>query len=174
MRSRPWARLSAFAARKRARAHQHRRQSDAEHPLRSDAVAAGEPRAAMRRRTTGPGRCARPPTGRCCAGLKTGRWWWSPTAPAAPKLKARLMATGQEGTFGESGERFSPPWKTRRPTAASCWRAWILRPDTMPAWNRCWASARIWALPARCSRWLRSPFIRRSNSEGGDGRGGIG
>ncbi len=25
----------------------------------------------------------------------------------APKLKARLMATGQEGTFGESGERFS-------------------------------------------------------------------
>jgi len=26
---------------------------------------------------------------------------------AAPKLKARLMATGQEGTFGENGERFS-------------------------------------------------------------------
>ncbi|MGA9670864.1 MAG: hypothetical protein WBQ94_16760, partial [Terracidiphilus sp.] len=26
---------------------------------------------------------------------------------AAPKLKARLMATGQEGTFGESGERFA-------------------------------------------------------------------
>ncbi len=26
---------------------------------------------------------------------------------AAPKLKARLMATGQEGTFGESGERFT-------------------------------------------------------------------
>jgi hypothetical protein len=26
---------------------------------------------------------------------------------AVPKLKARLMATGQEGTFGESGERFS-------------------------------------------------------------------
>ncbi len=26
---------------------------------------------------------------------------------AAPKLKARLMATGQAGTFGESGERFS-------------------------------------------------------------------
>jgi len=26
---------------------------------------------------------------------------------AAPKLKARLMATGQDGTFGESGERFS-------------------------------------------------------------------
>ena len=26
---------------------------------------------------------------------------------AAPRLKARLMATGQEGTFGESGERFS-------------------------------------------------------------------
>ena len=26
---------------------------------------------------------------------------------ATPKLKARLMATGQEGTFGESGERFS-------------------------------------------------------------------
>jgi len=25
----------------------------------------------------------------------------------APRLKARLMATGQEGTFGESGERFS-------------------------------------------------------------------
>ena len=24
-----------------------------------------------------------------------------------PKLKARLMATGQEGTFGESGERFT-------------------------------------------------------------------
>ncbi|MGA2218230.1 MAG: carboxypeptidase-like regulatory domain-containing protein [Terracidiphilus sp.] len=26
---------------------------------------------------------------------------------AAPKLKARLMATGQEGSFGESGERYS-------------------------------------------------------------------
>ncbi|MGA3047616.1 MAG: carboxypeptidase-like regulatory domain-containing protein [Terracidiphilus sp.] len=26
---------------------------------------------------------------------------------SAPKLKARLMATGQEGTFGESGERFA-------------------------------------------------------------------
>jgi hypothetical protein len=26
---------------------------------------------------------------------------------ARPKLKARLMATGQEGTFGESGERFT-------------------------------------------------------------------
>jgi hypothetical protein len=26
---------------------------------------------------------------------------------ATPRLKARLMATGQEGTFGESGERFS-------------------------------------------------------------------
>jgi hypothetical protein len=26
---------------------------------------------------------------------------------AAPRLKARLMATGQEGTFGESGERFT-------------------------------------------------------------------
>jgi len=26
---------------------------------------------------------------------------------AVPRLKARLMATGQEGTFGESGERFS-------------------------------------------------------------------
>ena len=26
---------------------------------------------------------------------------------AAPKLKARLVATGQEGTFGENGERFS-------------------------------------------------------------------
>lgn len=26
---------------------------------------------------------------------------------AAPKLKARIMATGQEGTFGENGERFS-------------------------------------------------------------------
>jgi hypothetical protein len=26
---------------------------------------------------------------------------------AKPKLKARIMATGQEGTFGESGERFS-------------------------------------------------------------------
>jgi len=26
---------------------------------------------------------------------------------SAPKLKARLMATGQEGTFGEQGERFS-------------------------------------------------------------------
>src|ERR1700722_2855825 len=26
---------------------------------------------------------------------------------ASPKLKARLMATGQEGTFGENGERFS-------------------------------------------------------------------
>ena len=28
-------------------------------------------------------------------------------AGAKPKLKARLMATGQEGTFGESGERFT-------------------------------------------------------------------
>jgi hypothetical protein len=44
----------------------------------------------------------------------------------APKLKARLMATGQEGTFGESGERIRPRSKRRRPTAANCWRAWIL------------------------------------------------
>jgi hypothetical protein len=44
----------------------------------------------------------------CCAGWKTDRWWLSPTAPERrPRLKARLMATGQEGTFGESGERFS-------------------------------------------------------------------
>ena len=34
--------------------------------------------------TTGPGRCARLPTGRCCAGLKMGRWWWFPTAGALP------------------------------------------------------------------------------------------
>lgn len=31
----------------------------------------------------------------------------SDRAGAKPKLKARLMATGQEGTFGESGERFT-------------------------------------------------------------------
>ncbi len=31
----------------------------------------------------------------------------SDRAGAHPKLKARLMATGQEGTFGESGERFT-------------------------------------------------------------------
>ena len=31
----------------------------------------------------------------------------SDRAGARPKLKARLMATGQEGTFGESGERFT-------------------------------------------------------------------
>jgi hypothetical protein len=31
----------------------------------------------------------------------------SDSSGAPPKLKARLMATGQEGTFGESGERFS-------------------------------------------------------------------
>jgi hypothetical protein len=31
----------------------------------------------------------------------------SDRAGTRPKLKARLMATGQEGTFGESGERFS-------------------------------------------------------------------
>lgn len=31
----------------------------------------------------------------------------SEKAGAAPKLKARLMATGHEGTFGEDGERFS-------------------------------------------------------------------
>jgi len=31
----------------------------------------------------------------------------SDSAGARPKLMARLMATGQEGTFGESGERFS-------------------------------------------------------------------
>jgi hypothetical protein len=49
-----------------------------------------------------------PRTGRCCAGLRMGRWWWSHDGSgAAPKLKARLMATGQEGTFGESGERIT-------------------------------------------------------------------
>ncbi len=37
-----------------------------------------------------------------------GRWWWFPTAPALlRKLKARIMATGQAGSFGESGQRFS-------------------------------------------------------------------
>ncbi len=62
----------------------------------------------MPRRTTGPGPCARRPTAPCCAGSKMVRWWSSPMAPAThPRLKARLMATGQEGTFGESGERIS-------------------------------------------------------------------
>ncbi len=31
----------------------------------------------------------------------------------------------------------------------------------MAAWSRCWASARIWALPARCSRSPPSPLRRR-------------
>ena len=121
-----------------------------------------EPRAGDGSRTIGSGRCVRPRTVRCCAGSKMVRWSWFPTArAAAPKLKARLMATGQEGTFGESGERFSAAVKIRRPTAANCWRAWILRRTPMPAWSRCWASARIWDLPARCSRSLRLRFIRR-------------
>jgi hypothetical protein len=63
---------------------------------------------------------------------------------ARPKLKARLMATGQAGTFGESGERFSTAVEDTPATAASCWRALILRPAPMAAWNRCWASVRIW------------------------------
>ena len=50
---------------------------------------------------------------------------------AAPKLKARLMATGQAGTFGESGERYSGHGgRDAEPTAANCWRGWILTPDT--------------------------------------------
>jgi hypothetical protein len=38
-----------------------------------------------------------------------------------PKLKARLVATGQEGTFGESGERVSAGGGRHPPIAASCW-----------------------------------------------------
>ena len=34
-------------------------------------------------------------------------WWFRERAGAAPKLKARLMATGQQGTFGENGERIT-------------------------------------------------------------------
>jgi len=37
---------------------------------------------AMRNRTTGSGLCAQRPTVRCCAGWKTGRWWWCRTGLA--------------------------------------------------------------------------------------------
>ena len=40
-----------------------------------------EPRAANARRMTGSGRCARLPIVHCCAGLRTGRWWWCPIGP---------------------------------------------------------------------------------------------
>ena len=50
---------------------------------------------------------------------------------AKPKLKARLMATGQEGTFGESGERFSA---TVEDTPASS-RELLARVDFAPNSN---------------------------------------
>ena len=75
-----------------------------------------------------------------------------------PKLKARLMATGQAGTFGESGERISSAVEE---TPSNCWRGWIFRRKPTGAWNRCWASARIWDLPVLCSRWLPWRFTQR-------------
>jgi len=50
---------------------------------------------------------------------------------AKPKLKARLMATGQDGTFGESGERFSA---TVEDTPASS-RELLARVDFAPNTN---------------------------------------
>jgi len=35
------------------------------------------------------------------------RWWWSPTAPARIPAEGPPDASGQEGTFGESGERIA-------------------------------------------------------------------
>ena len=135
---------------------EHGSQSDAEHSLRSDAVAAR--RAASRQ-------CPKDDwawTLRSAANRPLLRWLEdgplvvvSDGSGAAPKLKARLMATGQEGTFGESGERFSASVEDT-PTDS---RELLARVDfspehAMPAWNRCWASARTWDLPARFNRWL--------------------
>src|ERR1700739_3615604 len=65
-----------------------------------------EPR--MLRKTTGSGHCVRRQIGRCCAGSRVDPWWGVRVLPGGrPKLKARLMATGQDGTFGESGERYT-------------------------------------------------------------------
>ena len=63
---------------------------------------------ATRQTTTGHGRCAQRRTGRLLRWLEDGPLVVvSDGSGARPKLKARLMATGQAGTFGESGERFS-------------------------------------------------------------------
>ena len=77
------------------------------------------------------------------------------------------MATGQRrNLWRERRALYCGRRETRRPTAASCWRAWILRPTPMPAWNRCSASARISALPDRCSRVAAVPIHPEIESAG--------
>jgi hypothetical protein len=108
MRSRRWACRFCLRCAKTSACARHRRQPDAEHALRSDAVASG--RAA--RRQLAKGRLGLD----AAFGRQPALLRWLEDGPAggglrrlgaAPKLKARLMATGQAGTFGESGERFS-------------------------------------------------------------------
>jgi len=77
---------------------------------------------------------------------------------AAPKLKARLIATGQAGTFGEGGERYSASVEDTPANSRNCWRAWTLPRTAMPAWNPCWVSARILALRAPFNPWPPWPF----------------
>ena len=79
---------------------------------------------------------------------------------ARPKLKARLMATGQEGTFGESGERFTARWKTRRQTAANCWRGWISLPDTDAGMESMLGFRQDLGFAGRWSRWRQLRFIQ--------------
>ena len=93
--------------------------------------------------TIGPGPCAQPPTGPCCAGSRMGRLWWSPTARRAAEAEGapdgdgpgRLSAKAANvfrrllKTPNDSGELLARVDSTQEPTRK--WsRCWVCRPGT--------------------------------------------
>ena len=123
-----------------------------------------EPRAGNPRRTTGPGPCARPPTAPCCAGLKMARWSSSPTAPAPPRLKARLVATGQEGTFGESGERISATFEDTPSDSRELLARVDFDPNSDAGMESMLGFRQDLAMPAPSIAWPPSLFILKSTA----------
>ena len=87
-----------------------------------------------------------------------------------PKLKARLMASGQEGTFrGERRAIYGQRGRYARQTAVNCWLVWILLRTQMPGWSRCLASARTWALRARLQSMAAISIHPEIEGSGGEG-----
>jgi len=124
--------------------------------LRGDAVACRLSRArATPRKTTGPGPCARPPTGLCCAGLRWSAGGGLGWVRRASRLKARLMASGQEGTFGESGERIAAAIEDTLPTSRELWHAWNSTPVPMRRHGVMLGFRQDLGLPARAIRAAR-------------------
>jgi hypothetical protein len=67
----------------------------------------------------------------------------SDSAGAHRRLKARLVATGQEGVFGESGERISATIEETPSDSRELLAHVEFAPTPMPAWSPCWGSVKI-------------------------------